>query len=195
MLLGNTSRKILMLTFMKLVSILKRHHKLFFTLVRGLKSPLKKTLLYKERDEKKRKEFTQKIKKIPEHLRVYIDESGINEYLHRDRGRSPYGESVKGESSGKRFSRESFIAGKVQSKIIAPFCYQGTCNTDLFNIWIEKILLPELQEGQVVIMDNAPFHKSEKSRLLIEGAGCKILFLPPYFVETHIQPEGGDGNV
>lgn len=113
-------------------------------------------------------------------MRVYIDESGINEYLQRDRGRGPYGESIKGESSGKRFSRESFIAGKVQSKIIAPFCYQGTCNTELFNTWIERILLPELKEGQVVIMDNASFHKSEKSRLLIEGVGCKLLFLPPY---------------
>ena len=50
----------------------------------------------------------------------------------------------------------------------------------MFNTWIEKILLPELKEGQVVIMDNASFHKSEKSRLLIEGAGCKLLFLPPY---------------
>jgi len=113
-------------------------------------------------------------------LRVYIDESGINEYLQRDRGRNFYGECVRGESSGKRYSRESFIAGKVQSKIIAPFCYQGTCNADLFNTWIEKILLPELKEGQVVIMDNASFHKSEKSRLLIEGKGCRLLFLPPY---------------
>lgn len=37
-----------------------------------------------------------------------------------------------------------------------------------------------MKPGQVVILDNASFHKSEKSKQLIEEAGCKILFLPPY---------------
>ena len=82
--------------------------------------------------------------------------------------------------SGKRYQRESFVAGKVGSKIIAPFCYQGTCNTDLFNFWVEHFLVPELSPGQVVILDNAMFHKSKKTKELIESVGCKILFLPPY---------------
>lgn len=82
--------------------------------------------------------------------------------------------------SGKRYQRESFVAGKVGSRIIAPFCYQGTCNTDLFNYWVEHFLVPELVPGQVVILDNATFHKSYKSKELIESSGCRILFLPPY---------------
>jgi len=82
--------------------------------------------------------------------------------------------------SGKRYQRESFVAGKVGSKIIAPFCYQGTCNTDLFNYWIEHFLVPELVPGQVVILDNATFHKSSKTKELIESSGCRVLFLPPY---------------
>lgn len=63
---------------------------------------------------------------------------------------------------------------------MAPFFYKGTCDTELFNIWLKDFLIPELKVGQVVIMDNATFHKSEKSRKLIEEAGCRILFLPPY---------------
>jgi len=82
--------------------------------------------------------------------------------------------------SGKRYQRERFVAGKIMSKIIAPFCYKGTCDTLLFNLWIEKFLVPELDPGQTVIMDNATFHKSQKTKELIESAGCKILFLPPY---------------
>lgn len=82
--------------------------------------------------------------------------------------------------SGKRYQRESFIAGKAGSKIIAPFCYQGTCNTDLFNVWVEQFLVPDLKPGQTVILDNATFHKSNKTRDLIEAAGCKMIFLPPY---------------
>jgi len=82
--------------------------------------------------------------------------------------------------SGKRYQRESFVAGKIMSKIIAPFCYTGTCDTLLFNLWVEKFLVPELQPGQTIIMDNATFHKSQKTKELIESAGCRILFLPPY---------------
>jgi putative transposase len=41
-------------------------------------------------------------------------------------------------------------------------------------------LIPELKAGQVVIMDNATFHKSQTTHELIKEAGCEILFLPPY---------------
>jgi transposase len=85
-----------------------------------------------------------------------------------------------GAISGKRYARESFIAAKVESSILAPFCYTGTCNTFLFNVWLKDFLLPALQPGQVIIMDNASFHKSQDSQRLIEEAGCKVLFLPPY---------------
>ena len=37
-----------------------------------------------------------------------------------------------------------------------------------------------MQPGKIIIMDNAKFHKSEKTKNLIEKAGCSILFLPPY---------------
>lgn len=63
---------------------------------------------------------------------------------------------------------------------MAPFCYRGTCNTILFNTWVEKILVPTLSTGQIVIMDNATFHKSPKTKELIEKAGCILKFLPPY---------------
>jgi transposase len=63
---------------------------------------------------------------------------------------------------------------------LAPFCFQGTCNTELFNIWVERFLCPALKPGQVVILDNATFHKSEKTKELIENRRCTLFFLPPY---------------
>ncbi len=50
----------------------------------------------------------------------------------------------------------------------------------MFNTWLKQFLIPELKVGQVVIMDNASFHKSQETQQLIEQAGCKVLFLPPY---------------
>lgn len=116
----------------------------------------------------------------PKEMHVFVDESGIDTYLHRSHGWAKKGALVYGEISGKRFARESFIAAKNGAKILAPLCFQGTCNTKLFDTWVEKCLLPELFPGQVVVMDNATFHKSKITRLLIEQAGCKLLFLPPY---------------
>ena len=63
---------------------------------------------------------------------------------------------------------------------LAPFGYNGTCDTKLFNFWIKEKLLPELKQGQIVIMDNASIHKSDETRQLIESVGRKLIFLPPY---------------
>jgi transposase len=120
------------------------------------------------------------LEKIPEKNRVYIDESGVDKYLQREHARAPRGVQICGAVSGKRYARESFIAAKIESCILAPFCYTGTCDTLLFNLWLKDFLLPVLKPGQVVIMDNASFHKSKDSQRLVDQVGCKVLFLPPY---------------
>lgn len=140
----------------------------------------KKTKNYKERSEEKREQFLKEIEKISVNSRVYVDESGIDQYIDRPFGRSFLGKKVHGIVSGRRYQRESFIAGKAGTKILAPFCYHGTCNADLFNFWLKHFLLPELSPGQVVILDNATFHKSFETKELIESVGCQVLFLPPY---------------
>jgi hypothetical protein len=140
----------------------------------------KKTLLYRERDEKKRAAFLEHLELIPAENLVYVDESGIDSCLHRAYGWAPRGQKVHGEISGKRFARESFVAALCDKEILAPFCYQGICNTDLFNLWVKSFLIPTLKPGQFIILDNASFHKSNVTRKLIENAGCQILFLPPY---------------
>lgn len=58
--------------------------------------------------------------------------------------------------------------------------YDGYTNTELFLIWVEHFLCKELKPNQVVIMDNASFHKSNKVKELIEKVRCKLIYLPPY---------------
>lgn len=64
---------------------------------------------------------------------VYVDESGIDKFLFREYGWAKKGTKVYGDTAGRRYARESFIAGQLNNKIIAPLCYQGTCDTVLFN--------------------------------------------------------------
>ena len=72
------------------------------------------------------------------------------------------------------------ISGWSNRKIVAPMTFKGYCNTLLVEAWVEQILVPDLNPQQVVVMDNASFHKSRRIRELIEQAGCNLLFLPPY---------------
>ena len=112
--------------------------------------------------------------------RVYLDESGINQYLHREYGRGIRGNKVFGEISGKRFARQSVVSALFEGKFLAPMCFEGTCDTSLFNAWLKQVLIPTLIPGQVIILDNASFHKSIETQRLVKEAGCKMLFLPPY---------------
>jgi transposase len=111
---------------------------------------------------------------------VYIDESGIEMTICKDRGWGKKGEKLIGKKSGKYYQRTNIIAGLVNNKSIAPMIFNGSCNTDVFNNWVEHFLVKELKPGQIVIMDNASFHKSEKTQKLIESVHCKVIFLPPY---------------
>ena len=72
------------------------------------------------------------------------------------------------------------VAGWRESEVIAPLTFEGYCNTNLIEAWVEQILVPELNPGQVVVMDNASFHKSQHIEQLIKQAQCELLFLAPY---------------
>ena len=72
------------------------------------------------------------------------------------------------------------VAGLTMRGMIAPFVLSGTINRDAFDAYVEKVLVPELRPGDVVIMDNLSSHKGPKTRALIEAAGASLLFLPPY---------------
>ncbi|ANK88581.1 IS630 family insertion sequence transposase protein (plasmid) [Rhizobium phaseoli] len=62
----------------------------------------------------------------------------------------------------------------------APFVYDGAMNGNVFLAYVEQVLVPPLEIGDVVIMDNLPAHKIAGVRDAIERAGAKLMFLPPY---------------
>lgn len=120
------------------------------------------------------------IKSIKKDKLVYLDESGIEEGIKSDRGWGKKGKRIYEERSGKYYNRINILSAICNNKPIAPLVFKGTCNTLLFNEWVKHILIKDLKKGQVVIMDNATFHKSRKTIDLIESGGCKVIFLPPY---------------
>jgi transposase len=51
---------------------------------------------------------------------------------------------------------------------------------EVFETYVEQVLMPTLRKGQVMAMDNLSAHKGERVRELIEGRGCELLYLPSY---------------
>ena len=133
-----------------------------------------------EANQEKRDEYQEIIKDIPSQSLVYIDESGIEMTIVKDRGWGAKKEKLPGKKSGKYYQRTNIIAGYVNKNSIAPMVFNGSCTTELFNNWVEHFLIKELKSGQFVVMDNASFHKSIRTKELIESVGCKVIFLPPY---------------
>jgi transposase len=57
---------------------------------------------------------------------------------------------------------------------------EGATTKGFFEAYVERVLAPSLQGGQVVVMDNLSAHKGERVRELIEARDCELLYLPPY---------------
>ena len=109
----------------------------------------------------------------------------MDKTCYKQKGWGKIGKTLLHEITGKRIKRTSVLAALNQKNILAPLLFEGTCNTELFVAWIQQQLLPSLTTEQTVIMDNASIHKSQKLRSFIEGAGCKLIYLPPYSPELN----------
>jgi transposase len=113
---------------------------------------------------------------------VYIDETGIDSNLQRQYARAKRGKQVISETCGRKIERTSIISGLVAKtkQLIAPLAFNGYTDAKVFNDWLENELLPELPKNSVIIMDNAAFHKTKRTKEVIEKAGCRLLYLPTY---------------
>jgi len=122
----------------------------------------------------------EEIAAIPEEKLKYIDETGLDEYLNREYGRAPRGEKVIEKQSGKKFKRTNILAAKCGDEIIEPLQYGGRTDHRLFETWFETRLCRALKADDVVVMDNATFHRKKTLRSIAERFGVRVIFLPPY---------------
>jgi transposase len=74
----------------------------------------------------------------------------------------------------------TFLAALRHDRIDAPWFIEGPIDGASFRAYVEKVLLPTLRPGDVVVMDNLGSHKGKIVRQLIRSAGAKLFFLPKY---------------
>ena len=108
---------------------------------------------------------------LPSEKLVYLDESGMDNRDEYDYGWIELGQRFHALKSGRREGRINMIAALCNQNLIAPFTIEGACNRTVFETWLETCLLPILEPGQVVVMDNATFHKGGHIQELIRSGG------------------------
>ena len=132
---------------------------------------------------------------MPHADRVYVDEAGVDDTLSYAYGWSAKGERCVGECLGHRTQRVSMAAAWCRAEVLAPLTFEGYCDSALIEAWFEQQLCKVLRvckvlrAGQVVMLDNASFHRHEPLRQLLAKVGCTLLPLPPYSPDLNkIEP-------
>lgn len=111
---------------------------------------------------------------------VFIDETWTATNMVRTHGRCRKGERLRmGFPHGHR-KTTTLVAGLRITGMVAPMTLDGPINGDWFEAYTRQVLLPTLERGDVVIMDNLSSHKRASVRDMIETAGASLVFLPPY---------------
>ena len=111
---------------------------------------------------------------------VFIDETGTSTKMVRTHGRCQRGQRLIGRSPWGHWKTTTFTAGLRCDGLVAPWVLDGPMNGEAFLVYVEKVLVPNLAAGDIVVVDNLPAHKVAGVRVLIEAAGAILLYLPPY---------------
>lgn len=130
-----------------------------------------------------REEYQKILNQIPKENLIYLDESGFDLNMKKEYGWKIRGKRLYDNKSGNRKNKRITVISAYSNKtkqLIAPMYFEGNTDTEIFNQWIVEFLIPELKPNQTIIMDNAAFHKSQRTIELIKSANCNILYLPPY---------------
>ncbi len=115
----------------------------------------------------------------PERL-LFVDEMGANTSLHTLYAWSKRGERARCSVPRNRGKNTTLLASMSVEGIGPSLAITGTVDAPVFEAYLERVLLPELGTGRILVMDNLSAHKTKKVRELVEEAGCELLYLPPY---------------
>jgi transposase len=111
---------------------------------------------------------------------IFLDESGAKTNMTRLCGRALKGERVHARAPSGHWRTTTMISSIRLNGSTACMALEGTTDTESFRAYVLAVLLPTLQPGDLVIMDNLSPHKSDPTLALITNAGAQVLFLPAY---------------
>ena len=100
--------------------------------------------------------------------------------MTRTHGRCARGERLLAKAPFGKWRTLTFLAALRRDRLDAPCVIDGPINGASFRAYVEQVLVPTLNRGDVVVMDNLGSHKGRAVRRAIRAAGAKLFFLPAY---------------
>jgi transposase len=120
------------------------------------------------------------ISKIPWKKLVFIDEAGSNLSMSREYAWAPNGERANDAKPYNWGDNVTMIGALTLKGILTMMTVNGGTSGEVFLAFVKQFLVPKLRKGNLVIMDNLSAHKVDGVDELIESAGARVWYLPPY---------------
>lgn len=111
---------------------------------------------------------------------MFIDETWIKTNMAPLRGWGPKGKRLRGFAPHGHWRTLTFLGALRWNRLTAPCVFDGPINGQCFRAYVEQQLVPVLEPGDIVVMDNLGSHKSAAIRQMIRAAGARLWYLPPY---------------
>jgi transposase len=120
---------------------------------------------------------------------VFIDETSLNTKLARLYGRCPRGERCLRAVPHGHWQSSTFLAALRHEQITAPFLVDGPVDAEVFLVYLQQVLVPCLQAGDTLILDNLATHKVQGVAPILRARGGGLRYLPPYSPDLNpIEP-------
>jgi transposase len=127
-----------------------------------------------------RRRFLELAKTLDPNRLVFIDEAGSHIGMTRDYARAPRGERAHGDVPRNRGDVTTMVGALDVRGVRAMMTVGGATDAEVFEAFLERVLLRRLRPGDIVVLDNVGAHRPEHIRRLVEARGASMLFLPPY---------------
>ena len=112
---------------------------------------------------------------------VFVDECGTHTSLAPIYGYAPKGERLRLWVPRKRGKNTTLLSSMSLEGMGPSLAVEGATTARVFETYyVEKVLVPSLRSGQIVVMDNLGAHRPKRVRELIEQRDCELIYLPPY---------------
>lgn len=116
---------------------------------------------------------------------IFVDESGVTVDMARTQGWSPAGEPVLDRIPRNRGTVTTLISALGMAGIVATMAIESGTSGEVFRAFATEVLLPAVQPGATVVLDNLGAHRSKETRELFASHGVHLKFLPPYSPEMN----------
>jgi len=100
--------------------------------------------------------------------------------MARLHGRCPIGQRCLSAVPQGHWQSSTFIAALRHESIAAPFLVEGPVDAEVFPVYLEQVLCPQLREGDTLILDNLATHKVQNVSRPLSARGVGLRYLPPY---------------